>query len=359
MNHDQFTEFLSSLEEEFINNRPFTLNIGDDDKLDANSTRMSSWNDVIREHMENKPQLSQSEHSIPRSNSISIMRNEKFPISAHKPKSLDFDKSAVLRKHKLEAYRESRSLATICKSGWNLSKGWKNRPKMFTPDMNNISQDIKKYSNRIRNETSRRSNIVDNDDVIPSLSSNHEHRNTYLFNDSNPIVNSTNISKMPSSPSEFNTVNHLKTVIVSLQNDQSLGPRYNLRDKSYDLKIQSNIQDQSFDTRAKNISFGIGDRPIQPLTASPGPIYNISNDYLKAREKPSPKLYAGGREFFGSIYMDVYSQASPGPIYNVSEAHDKLAYVGGVHGTVFGPALAVTKQMPRQIIPEIHNTKSR
>jgi hypothetical protein len=101
------------------------------------------------------------------------------------------------------------------------------------------------------------------------------------------------------------------------------------------------LQDQSFDTRARRITFGIGNRPVSHggATESPGPIYNINatSDYLKGTIRSSPKLYSGGREFFGSIYMDVYSQSSPGPVYNVNEGQQKLAYVGGINGTVFGP----------------------
>ena len=52
--------------------------------------------------------------------------------------------------------------------------------------------------------------------------------------------------------------------------------------------------------------------------------------------KKFPSLVGSGREFFGSIYMDVYNSISPGPKYSTVEPYKKLSHCSGLEGVKMG-----------------------
>lgn len=107
----------------------------------------------------------------------------------------------------------------------------------------------------------------------------------------------------------------------------------NPRDASY------STTHQRFDSVQKDIHFGSSSRFPENFTThelSPGPVYLPKLTYVKPNTSSTPKLYGNGREYFGSIYYEIYNTSTPGPKYNTLESSKKLSYYATAPGVKFG-----------------------
>ena len=358
---DEADNFLGSLEEDFRNYRPYR---GDDEGdvayNDTTCPKMPSWHEMIRSHMDVKPSMPSSEHNIPRSKNRNALSDNALKMLHDNASHATDDSSEValnasIRRQKLKDYRESRSLLTVCRSGWNLSKGWSTKPALFSPDIESVQQDIQKFAARFRNESSAPTSPQQYDDIggdkdqfMITDNPKKSHKNTYLFHKDH-FQNTNDSSKKDLSKTNINKVK------VALFSDPYPGPRYNIRpDVDFARRSDSGRTkaNQRGETKAKDITFGIGPRKsLNPPSQSPGPIYFPNEDYLKGYAKTSPKLYAGGREFFGSIYLDVYSKCSPGPIYSIEEPSKMLSHVYTAKGVVMKDTSSSTDIRSRPKLP--------
>lgn len=258
-------DFLRDLEEAFEKDQPYTKKDQERETDDSNFVYAS------RAFQSGRPAIPSSQYCVAK-----LYKQPKEPRDIWSESEYSEEKSfASESSSRSEASLLRNNINTLCSQGWNMSKGWKNRPKAVQINPNIVMEDVQNWAAHMGNQS----------------------RGSFLF--PCPSSNSTSIK-----PSRCDMA----------PKNSFPGPKYSLR-RSTERSAHNNFEvDQTFQSKAKNIRFGVGESPQRETDykgrSSPGPVYIPSYELQRSRVC-SPSLHTSGRNQDGSMHNS--RPLSPGP----------------------------------------------
>jgi hypothetical protein len=211
---------------------------------------------------------------------------------------------------------------------WDLSQGWKNRPKLMKIDVALNIENAGRFGRRYEKgrldpaiggfgantqirPCARLEEPKEKDNFLKKLEKGEDGGYYYFYDDDY---------------GKEEKYKELAEAIIDLEKeDVAPGPRYNTRpplDIRRKGKAKIFVDSQRYDSTRKDITFSSLNRFRVPASTSPGVLSAFPVNFdISHNGKRKALVSGGGREFCESIYYDEFNCPSPGPIYEVSETH--------------------------------------
>jgi hypothetical protein len=247
-----------------------------------------SWMEASKQLSTQRPVIPSSDLNIPHSYTpTKIKKKKKLKDTCYSANSSCQSTARSVKKYSLPENKiqdpKATELLSLCRSGWTLSKGQKNRPALGKIGLNKIDSDIQEFAERFSDAKSKSSASKGTD-----LNSIGERFQPHMWPNKNTIDFTRSRGKKDFNPSMFRSTAEVK--------ESTLG--------------------------GKGYSFPKDIRMHPAVVRSPGPVFDTTKAYEAVLPKHStPVIGACGRTLAGSIYYDEFNLKSHGNYYHANEAY--------------------------------------